>query len=106
LVRASTGVTGLWSSEESEQAGDRQRQLTQLEEAHPGRGAPAADLDGGAQADRPAGDQGPEQEVDDEERAQELLKEPGVRGLIGKPFSMNRLMDKARECVPGLESLQ
>jgi hypothetical protein len=42
----------------------------------------------------------------DEERAQELLKEPGVRGLIGKPFSMNRLMDKALECVPGLESLQ
>jgi response regulator RpfG family c-di-GMP phosphodiesterase len=42
----------------------------------------------------------------DEERAQELLKEPGVRGLIGKPFSMNRLMDKALECVPGVESLQ
>jgi DNA-binding response OmpR family regulator len=41
----------------------------------------------------------------DEKRAQELLKEPGVRGLIAKPFSMNRLLDKARECVPGLESL-
>ncbi len=42
----------------------------------------------------------------DEERAQELLKEPGVRGLIGKPFTMNRLLEKARECVPGLESRQ
>lgn len=40
----------------------------------------------------------------DEERAQELLKEPGVRGLIAKPFSMNRLLQKAQECVPGLES--
>src|ERR1043165_6138789 len=28
----------------------------------------------------------------DEERAQELLKEPGVRGLVAKPFSINRLM--------------
>ena len=42
----------------------------------------------------------------DEKRAQELLKEPGVRGLIAKPFSMNRLLDKAQECVPGLELLQ
>jgi DNA-binding response OmpR family regulator len=42
----------------------------------------------------------------DEKRAQELLKEPGVRGLIAKPFSMNRLLDKARECVPGLEAIQ
>jgi DNA-binding response OmpR family regulator len=42
----------------------------------------------------------------DEKRAQELLKEPGVRGLIAKPFSMNRLLEKARECVPGMESLQ
>ena len=42
----------------------------------------------------------------DEERAQELLKEPGVAGLIAKPFSMNRLMDKAKQCVPGLESLE
>lgn len=39
----------------------------------------------------------------DEKRAQELLKEPGVRGLIAKPFSVNRLMEKARECVPGME---
>jgi CheY-like chemotaxis protein len=41
----------------------------------------------------------------DEQRAQELLKEPGVAGLIAKPFPMNRLLDKAKECVPGLESL-
>jgi DNA-binding response OmpR family regulator len=42
----------------------------------------------------------------DERRAQELLKEPGVRGLIPKPFSMNRLMDKVKECVPGMRDLQ
>jgi DNA-binding response OmpR family regulator len=41
----------------------------------------------------------------DERRAQELLKEPGVRGLIPKPFSMNRLMDKVKECVPGMRDL-
>jgi CheY-like chemotaxis protein len=41
----------------------------------------------------------------DENRAQDLLKEPGVRGLIAKPFSMNRLMEKAKECVPGIETL-
>jgi DNA-binding NtrC family response regulator len=41
----------------------------------------------------------------DEKRAQELLKEPAVRGLIAKPFSVNRLMEKARECVPGMEPL-
>jgi CheY-like chemotaxis protein len=42
----------------------------------------------------------------DEERAQDLLKEPGVAGLIAKPFPMNRLLDKAKQCVPGLESLE
>ena len=42
----------------------------------------------------------------DEERAQELLKEPGVRGLVAKPFSMNRLLQKAQECVPSIESLE
>src|SRR6266576_5458119 len=36
----------------------------------------------------------------DEERAQELLKEPGVRGLVAKPFAMNRLLEKIKECVP------
>jgi DNA-binding response OmpR family regulator len=39
----------------------------------------------------------------DEERAQELLKEPGVRGLIAKPFAINRLLEKVRECVPGIQ---
>jgi CheY-like chemotaxis protein len=42
----------------------------------------------------------------EESRAQELLKEPGVRGLVAKPFSVNRLMEKVKECVPGMESLQ
>jgi response regulator RpfG family c-di-GMP phosphodiesterase len=42
----------------------------------------------------------------DEDRAQELLKEPGVAGLIAKPFAMNRLLEKAKACVPGLESTQ
>jgi CheY-like chemotaxis protein len=41
----------------------------------------------------------------DEERAQELLKEPGVRGLIAKPFSINRLLQKAQECVPGMQAI-
>jgi DNA-binding response OmpR family regulator len=36
----------------------------------------------------------------DEARAQELLKEPGVRGLIAKPFAMNRLLEKIRAVVP------
>jgi DNA-binding response OmpR family regulator len=41
----------------------------------------------------------------DEGRAQELLKEPGVAGFVAKPFRMNRLLEKAKECVPGLESV-
>jgi two-component system, chemotaxis family, chemotaxis protein CheY len=41
----------------------------------------------------------------DEKRAQELLKEPGVAGLIAKPFAMNRLLDKIKQCVPGIESV-
>ena len=40
----------------------------------------------------------------DEKRAQELLKEPGVRGFLPKPFAINRLLEKVKECVPGLES--
>lgn len=39
----------------------------------------------------------------DEKRAQELLKEPGVAGLIAKPFAINRLVDKIKECLPGTE---
>jgi DNA-binding response OmpR family regulator len=41
----------------------------------------------------------------DEQRAQELLKEPGVRGLIPKPFAINRLLEKVKECVPAVESI-
>ncbi len=41
----------------------------------------------------------------EEERAQDLLKEPRVRGLISKPFTINRLLQKVKECVPGIESL-
>jgi CheY-like chemotaxis protein len=36
-------------------------------------------------------------------RAQELLKEPGVRGFLPKPFTINRLLQKVKECVPSLE---
>jgi two-component system, chemotaxis family, chemotaxis protein CheY len=41
----------------------------------------------------------------DEDRAQELLKEPGVRGLVAKPFSIKRLLEKAQDCVPAMESV-
>ena len=40
----------------------------------------------------------------DEKRAQELLQEAGVRGLVAKPFTINRLIEKVKECVPGIES--
>jgi DNA-binding response OmpR family regulator len=40
----------------------------------------------------------------DEDRAQELLREPGVRGLIPKPFALNRLLDRVKECVPGIQA--
>jgi len=40
-----------------------------------------------------------------EKRAQELLHEPGVRGLIAKPFAINLLLQKVQECIPGIESL-
>ena len=39
----------------------------------------------------------------DEKRVQELLKEPGVAGLVAKPFAINRLLEKIKECVPGTE---
>jgi CheY-like chemotaxis protein len=39
----------------------------------------------------------------EEKRAQELLKEPGVAGLIAKPFAINRLLEKIKECLPGAE---
>ncbi len=40
----------------------------------------------------------------EEERAQELLKEPGVAGLVAKPFAMNRLLEKVKECVPEIQT--
>ena len=40
----------------------------------------------------------------DDKRAQELLHEPRVRGLIPKPFAINRLVQKVKEAVPGIES--
>jgi len=39
----------------------------------------------------------------DEVRAQELMKESGVRGFLPKPFPMNRLMEKISEVAPELE---
>ena len=39
----------------------------------------------------------------DEPRAQELLKEPGVRAFIAKPFPMNRLIEKVVELFPGAQ---
>ncbi len=41
----------------------------------------------------------------DEARAQELLQEVGVRGFVPKPFAINRLVEKVKECVPGIESV-
>jgi DNA-binding response OmpR family regulator len=41
----------------------------------------------------------------DEKRAQELLQEAGVRGLVPKPFSINRLIEKVKECLPGVETI-
>ena len=39
----------------------------------------------------------------DEKRAQELLQEAGVRGLVPKPFAINRLLEKVKECLPDIE---
>ena len=42
----------------------------------------------------------------DERRAQELLKEAGVHGLVAKPFAINRLIEKVKDCLPEVESLR
>jgi DNA-binding response OmpR family regulator len=42
----------------------------------------------------------------DEKRAQELLKEAGVHGLVAKPFVINRLLEKVKEALPGIESVR
>ena len=34
-----------------------------------------------------------------QKRAQELLREPGVRGLLAKPFSIERLVEKVSELI-------
>jgi DNA-binding response OmpR family regulator len=41
----------------------------------------------------------------DEKRAQELLQEAGVRGLVPKPFAIDRLIDKVKGCLPGIETV-
>ena len=41
----------------------------------------------------------------DEKRAQELLREAGVRGLVPKPFAIDRLIEKVKECLPGVASI-
>ena len=35
-------------------------------------------------------------------RARELLKEPGVQGLLPKPFTIERLLAKLENCLPGV----
>jgi response regulator RpfG family c-di-GMP phosphodiesterase len=35
-----------------------------------------------------------------DERAQELLKEARVHGFLPKPFTINRLLEKVKECFP------
>ena len=39
----------------------------------------------------------------DEKRAQELLREAGVHGLLSKPYAINRLLERVRECVPEIQ---
>jgi DNA-binding response OmpR family regulator len=41
----------------------------------------------------------------DDERAQQLLREAGVHGLLPKPFAINRLLEKVKECVPSIKSI-
>src|SRR5205823_10436086 len=41
----------------------------------------------------------------EETRAQELLKEPGVAGLVAKPFAINRLLEKIKAAVPAIRSV-
>src|ERR1700736_816993 len=41
----------------------------------------------------------------DEKRAQELLQEAGVRGVVPKPFAINRRIEKVKESLPGIETI-
>jgi DNA-binding response OmpR family regulator len=38
-----------------------------------------------------------------DERARDLLKESPVRGFLAKPFTINRLLEKVKACVPEVE---
>ena len=38
----------------------------------------------------------------EQRRARELLAEPGVRGLLPKPFSIDRMLTKLEACLPGV----
>ncbi len=40
----------------------------------------------------------------DDARAQELMKEPGVRAFLSKPFAIERLLQKVREVLPEIET--
>jgi DNA-binding response OmpR family regulator len=40
-----------------------------------------------------------------DERARDLLKESPVRGFLAKPFTINRLLEKVKACVPEVESV-
>lgn len=40
-----------------------------------------------------------------DERAQDLLKEARVRGFLAKPFTINRLIEKVKACLPELETV-
>lgn len=35
-------------------------------------------------------------------RARELLREPGVKGVLPKPFTIERLLAKVEGCLPGI----
>ena len=37
----------------------------------------------------------------EQQRAQQLLREPGVRSLLPKPFSIDRLLGSIEKCLPG-----
>jgi DNA-binding NtrC family response regulator len=40
-----------------------------------------------------------------DERAQELLKEARVCGFLPKPFTINRLLQKVKECFPEMQAV-
>lgn len=40
----------------------------------------------------------------EDERARELRHDAGVRGFLAKPFTIARLVEKVKECVPGIQA--